>query len=94
MDSSTFGRQFISRAAEAPSGESGQTEPKNPPGTLTDQTARKADEQPTTSSLSVIGPHQRVASVLATVEDVLKHLVQLADHVGPIAGESARRINQ
>jgi hypothetical protein len=56
MGSSTFGRQFISRAAEAPSGESGQTEPKNPSDTLTDQRAREADEQPPTSSLSVIHP--------------------------------------
>lgn len=35
-----------------------RTGPKNPPDTLADQRAREADEQPTTSSLSVI---QRLA---------------------------------
>ena len=53
------GRQFITRAAEAPIGESGQTEPKNPPDTLADKTICEADEQPPTSSLSVIHPPVR-----------------------------------
>ena len=44
--------------------------------------------------LLVDNPDAIAAIVGQPVEDVLKHLVQLADHVGPIAGESARRINQ
>ena len=47
------GRQFISKAAEAPNRDTGQTEPKNPPDTLTDPKLDKADEQPFTSSLPV-----------------------------------------
>ena len=44
--------------------------------------------------LLVDNPDAIAAIVGQPVEDVLKHLVQLADHVGPIARESARRINQ
>ena len=44
--------------------------------------------------LLVDNPDAIAAIVGQPVEDVLKHLVQLADHVGPIAEESARRINR
>jgi hypothetical protein len=44
--------------------------------------------------LLVDNPDAIAAIVGQPVEDVLKHLIQLADHVGPIAEESARRINQ
>ena len=49
-----LGRQFISKATEVPRGESSQTKPENPPDTLTDQRVEMVDEQPQTSSLSVI----------------------------------------